>query len=63
MKISTFFKPLSFLPALALMYMIYTFSAQPGEQSSMMSYRASESIVRTVDKVTMNGRSRLTPAR
>lgn len=55
MKISTFLKPFSFLPALALMYMIYTFSAQPGEASSMMSYKVSEGLVRTVDKVTMQG--------
>lgn len=52
MKISTFLKPLSFLPALALMYMIYSFSAQPGDVSSMASYRASEAIVRTANKVT-----------
>ena len=31
MKISTFFKPLSFLPALMLMYMIYSFSGETGE--------------------------------
>lgn len=55
MKISTFLKPFSFLPALALMYMIYTFSAQPGEASSMMSYKVSEGLVRTVNKVTMQG--------
>lgn len=55
MKIRTFLKPFSFLPALALMYMIYTFSAQPGEASSMMSYKVSEGLVRTVDKVTMQG--------
>ncbi len=53
MKISTFLKPLSFLPALALMYMIYSFSAQTGEDSSMLSYRASEAIVRTVNTVTV----------
>ena len=55
MKISTFLKPFSFLPALALMYLIYTFSAQPGEASSMMSYKVSEGLVRTVNKVTMQG--------
>lgn len=53
MKISTFLKPLSFLPALALMYMIYSFSAQTGKDSSMLSYRASEAIVRTVNTVTV----------
>ncbi|MBR1900837.1 MAG: VanZ family protein [Lachnospiraceae bacterium] len=55
MKISTFLKPFSFLPALALMYMIYTFSAQPGEASSALSYKVSEEIVKTVNTVTMQG--------
>ena len=55
MKISTLLKPLSFLPALALMYMIYTFSAQSGETSSALSYKVSEEIVRTVNTVTMQG--------
>ena len=52
MKISTFFKPLSFIPALLIMYMIYSFSAQPGEVSSSTSYKVSESIVSTYNKVT-----------
>ena len=52
MKISTFFKPLSFIPALLIMYMIYSFSAQPGEVSSSASYKVSESIVSTYNKVT-----------
>ena len=55
MKISTLLKPLSFLPALAMMYMIYTFSAQPGETSAELSYKVSEEIVRTVNTVTMQG--------
>ena len=42
MKISTFFKPLSFIPAILIMYMIYSFSAQPGEVSSSTSYKVSE---------------------
>ena len=52
MKISTFFKPLSFIPAILIMYMIYSFSAQPGEVSSSTSYKVSESIVSTYNKVT-----------
>ena len=52
MKISTFFKPLSFLPALALMYMIYSFSGETGETSSMTSYRVSRAVVETVNTVT-----------
>ena len=55
MRISTLLKPLSFLPALAMMYMIYTFSAQPGETSAELSYKVSEEIVRTVNTVTMQG--------
>ena len=34
------------------MYMIYSFSAQPGEVSSSTSYKVSESIVSTYNKVT-----------
>ena len=51
MKISSFFKPLSFLPALALMYMIYSFSSQPAESSSSTSYRVSRKIVQAVNMV------------
>ena len=40
--IKTLLKPLSFLPALMLMYMIYSFSAQPGEVSSALSYVCAE---------------------
>ena len=52
MKISSLFKPLSFLPALALMYMIYSFSAQSGETSSSLSFKASRKIVQAVNVVT-----------
>ncbi len=38
-------KPLSFLPALLLMYMIFSFSAQSGEVSSELSYKVSYQIV------------------
>jgi len=38
-------KPLSFLPALAIMYMIFTFSAQEGAVSSNLSYKVSHQIV------------------
>ena len=51
MKISTFFKPLSFVPALALMYMIFSFSSQPAESSSSLSFRVSRKIVQAVDTV------------
>ncbi len=52
MKISSLFKPLSFLPALAIMYMIYSFSAQPGDQSSSLSYSVSKKIVEAVDVIS-----------
>lgn len=55
MKISSFFKPLSFLPALAVMYMIYSFSAQPGTDSSSTSYKVSEKIVETVNSISGQG--------
>ncbi|MGI6012597.1 MAG: VanZ family protein [Ruminococcus sp.] len=38
-------KPFSFLPALLLMYMIFSFSAQSGEVSSELSYKVSYHIV------------------
>ena len=49
--IKTLLKPLSFLPALMLMYMIYSFSAQPGEVSSALSYKVSYKIVQTADYI------------
>lgn len=48
--VRTLLKPLSFVPALLLMYMIYSFSAQPGEVSSQLSYKVSYKIVETVDQ-------------
>lgn len=49
--IRTLLKPLSFLPALLLMYMIFSFSAQPGEVSSQMSYKVSYKIVETANYI------------
>lgn len=40
-------KPLSFIPAILLMYMIFSFSAQDGTVSSDLSYRVSYKIVET----------------
>lgn len=40
-----FLKPLSFLPALIMMYAIYSFSAQTGEESGNLSYTISYKIV------------------
>ena len=53
--IRTLLKPLSFLPALMLMYMIYSFSAQPGEVSSALSYKVSYKIVQTADYIFDGG--------
>jgi len=50
-------KPLSFIPAILLMYMIYSFSADNGTVSSGLSYQVSEKIVVTVDKVMNLGLS------
>lgn len=51
MFVRIFLKPLSFIPALLLMYMIYNFSAQPGDVSSQLSYKVSYKIVETADKI------------
>lgn len=47
----TFLKPLSFLPALLLMYMIFTFSAQEGDVSSALSYKVSYHLVEAADNI------------
>lgn len=44
-------KPLSFLPALMVMYMIFSFSGQAGEISSGLSYRVSYQIVTIGEQV------------
>ena len=49
--IRTLLKPLSFIPALLLMYMIFSFSAQPGEVSAQMSYKVSYKIVQAADYI------------
>lgn len=40
-------KPLSFLPAIVLMYLIFTFSSQDGITSSQLSYKVSYKIIET----------------
>ncbi|MCD7736336.1 MAG: VanZ family protein, partial [Lachnospiraceae bacterium] len=40
-----FLKPLSFIPAILLMYMIFSFSAQEGTVSSDLSYKVSYKII------------------
>ncbi len=44
-------KPLSFVPAIFLMYMIFFFSAQDGTTSSALSYKVSYTIVETSDQI------------
>lgn len=51
MHIRTFLKPLSFIPAILLMYMIFTFSSQDGVTSAQLSYKVSYKIVETGGKV------------
>lgn len=43
--IITILKPLSFLPAILMMYVIYSFSAQTGDVSGNLSYEVSYQIV------------------
>ena len=43
-------KPLSFIPAIVMMYLIYSFSAQNGTASGNLSYRVSEIIVETANE-------------
>lgn len=44
-------KSLSFIPALIVMYSIFSFSAQEGTESSQLSYRVSYKAVTVVDRV------------
>lgn len=44
-------KPLSFLPAIFLMYLIFSFSAQDGTTSAQLSYKVSYKIVETGGKI------------
>ena len=47
----TLLKPLSFLPAIIMMCLIYSFSAQTGEVSGELSYQVSYQIVETKNEV------------
>lgn len=44
-------KPFSFLPAIAVMYMIFSFSSQTGADSGNLSYKVSYGIVTAADRV------------
>lgn len=50
-------KPLSFLPAIIMMCLIYTFSAQTGEVSGNLSYQISYQIVETKNEVLNENKS------
>lgn len=48
-------KPLSFLPALCMMYVIFHFSAQTGAESGSLSYEVSKLFVLAYNKLFMKG--------
>lgn len=50
-------KPFSFLPALAVMYMIFSFSGQTGVDSGNLSHKISYGIVTVADKLLDKGLS------
>ena len=55
-KVALFFlKPLSFLPALLMMYLIFQFSAQTGELSGNLSYEVSYKIVEIGNEILDKG--------
>ena len=57
MKILIFLlKPLSFLPAILMMIVIYSFSAQEGEVSGNLSYQVSYKIVETKNNLLNEGK-------
>lgn len=53
----TLLKPLSFLPAILMMYLIFTFSAQTGEVSGNLSYKISYQIVETKNEILGTNKS------
>lgn len=50
-----FLKPLSFLPALIMMYVIYSFSAQTGDISGNLSYEVSYKVAEIGNEVLNKG--------
>lgn len=51
MRIRTFLKPLSFIPAILLMYMIFTFSSMEADLSTSISFKASRVLVKAADSL------------
>lgn len=50
-------KPFSFVPALLMMYVIFSFSAQTGEVSGVLSYKISYKIVETKNELFNENKS------
>lgn len=46
----TLLKPLSFLPAIVMMYLIFSFSGQNGATSAQLSYKVTHAIVEVVNE-------------
>ena len=53
-------KPLSFLPALCMMYLIFSFSAQTGTESGSLSYQVSKLLVLAYNKILFKGYDNMT---
>lgn len=47
----TLFKPLAFLPALCMMYLIFNFSSQTGTDSSNLSLKVTRAVVEATDRL------------
>ena len=47
----TLLKPLSFVPALIMMYVIFSFSGQSGAASGQLSYKVTKAVVIAADKI------------
>lgn len=48
-------KPLSFLPAVCMMYVIFSFSAQTGSESGTLSYHVSKLLILAYNKFLLKG--------
>lgn len=48
-------KPLSFLPAVCMMYIIFSFSAQTGSESGSLSYQVSKILILAYNKLLFKG--------
>lgn len=51
----TLFKPLAFLPALCMMYLIFNFSSQTGTDSSHLSLTVTRAVVEAADRLLDEG--------